>query len=54
MKNPASQFYRFTVIRLSDSAERFTDRRPAPATLRNLDRMVWDNLNNCEVEPRRA
>lgn len=47
-KNPRSELYRFTVIRLSDSRERFTDRRPRPEIFRSLDFMVWNNRDNCE------
>lgn len=48
MKNPLSEFYRYTVIRLSDSMERFTDRKPRK-DLCKINYMVWDNRENCEV-----
>jgi ribosomal protein L15 len=43
--NPKSEMFRFTVVRLSDRAERFTDRKPKPGPFV----MVWDNRENCEV-----
>jgi hypothetical protein len=48
---PASQVHRYTVVRLSDMAERYTDRRPHHSTLSNPDRMTWDNQNQTEVRP---
>ena len=48
-KNPTSELYRFTVVRNSDGAERFTDRRPRPEVIHSLDFTVWDNRENCEV-----
>lgn len=44
--NPAAQFYRYTVRRLSDGAERFTDSRPR---VRSDKYIAWDNRENREV-----
>lgn len=48
-KNTKSELYRFTVVRLSDNAERFTDRKPRPEILKSLDFMVWNNRENEEL-----
>jgi ribosomal protein L15 len=45
-KNPKSELFRYTVIRLKDQAERFTDRKPKVS----LNFMTWDNRENCEVK----
>lgn len=47
-KNTLMELYKFTVIRLSDRKERFTDRRPRPEIFRDLDMMVWNNRENRE------
>jgi len=47
--NPASQLYKFTVVRLSDMAERFTDRKPRAEIVHSPDFTVWDNKANEEV-----
>lgn len=47
--NPASELYRFTIVRNSDMAERFTDRKPRPEVIESADFTVWDNRENCEV-----
>lgn len=44
--NPAAEFYRYTVRRLSDGAERFTDSRPR---VRSDKYLAWDNQENREV-----
>lgn len=44
--NPAAEFYRYTVRRLSDGAERFTDSRPR---VRSDKYLAWDNKENCEA-----
>lgn len=44
-KNPKAELFRYTVVRLSDRAERFTDRKPKSSP----NTMVWDNRENCEV-----
>lgn len=46
-RNPKAELFRFTVIRLADKAERFTNRKPAHRD----DQMVWDNVKNAEVKP---
>ena len=46
--NPTSQLYKFTVVRLSDMAERFTDRKPRPEVINSPDFTVWNNRENCE------
>lgn len=45
MKNPKTELFRYTVVRLADKAERFTNRKPAHRD----DQMVWDNKRNCET-----
>lgn len=47
-KNPKAELYRFTVVRLADKAERFTNRKPA----HNDGQMVWDNVKNCDAGPK--
>jgi len=49
-KNTMSEFYKFTVVRLTDNAERFTDRKPRPEVIKSLNFMVWDNRENCQVK----
>ena len=49
--NPASELYRYTVIRNSDRAERFTDRLPRIEIRKNLDYTVWNNAENREEKP---
>lgn len=49
-QNPLSKLFRYTVVRLSDGAERFTDRKPR-SDLSRIDFMVWDNRENEEVKP---
>jgi hypothetical protein len=49
MKNPLSNLYKFTIVRLSDSNERFTNRKPRK-DLNRIDFMVWDNEENQEVK----
>ena len=44
-RNPKAELYRFTIVRLDDKAERFTNRKPAHRD----DQMIWDNKNNCEA-----
>jgi ribosomal protein L15 len=46
MKNPKAELFRYTVVRLEDKAERFTNRKPV---VENVDFMVWDNVKNCEA-----
>lgn len=48
-KNPKSELFRYTVVRLSDNAERFTDRKPRSEILKSSDFMVWDNRENEEL-----
>ena len=48
-RSPKSELYRFTVVRLSDNAERFTDRKPRLEIRQSSDFMVWDNRENEEV-----
>lgn len=49
MRNPLSEFYKFTVVRLFDSKERFTNRKPRK-DLNPINFMVWDNEENQEVK----
>lgn len=49
-KNPTAALYKFTVVRLADGSERFTDRKPRPEVIQSPDFMVWDNRENCEVK----
>lgn len=44
-KNPTSELHRYTIVRLSDSFERFTDRKPK----RSPNQMIWDNKENREA-----
>ena len=46
-RNPKAEVFRFTVVRLADKAERFTNRKPAHRD----DQMIWDNVKNAEVKP---
>lgn len=46
--NTLAELYKFTIVRLSDRAERFTDRRPRPEILKSADFTVWNNRQNCE------
>jgi hypothetical protein len=48
-KNTKSELYRYTVVRLSDKAERFTDRKPRPEIFASGEYMTWDNRHNEEV-----
>lgn len=48
-KNPMQSAYRFTVVRLTDKFERFTNRKPRPEIFSDIDMMVWDNENNCKA-----
>lgn len=48
-RNPQSELFRFTVVRLSDMSERFTDRKPSPSVVRSSDFTVWDNRENAEI-----
>lgn len=43
---------RYTVVRLSDKAERHTDRLPRIEMRKNPNFMVWDNVENAQVMPR--
>jgi len=43
--NPLAETHRYTVVRLSDKAERFTDRKPKPSP----NFTVWDNRENREA-----
>ncbi len=43
--NTLAETHRFTIVRLSDKAERFTDRKPRKSP--NI--MIWDNRENCEA-----
>jgi ribosomal protein L15 len=45
-KNPKAELFRYTVVRLEDKAERFTNRKPV---VESIDFMVWDNAKNCEA-----
>lgn len=45
-KNTASELYKYTVVRLSDKAERFTDRKPRKEICESYDFLVWDNKEN--------
>lgn len=47
-QNPLAETHRFTVVRLSDKSERFTDRLPGPRLRKSPDFMVWDNRLNAE------
>jgi len=46
MTNAMASVYRFTVIRLSDKAERFTRHLPGPKIRKSPDFLVWDNDKN--------
>ena len=46
--NTIAELYKFTVVRNSDGAERFTDRRPRPEVIKSADFTVWNNRENCE------
>lgn len=46
MKNTLSELYRYTVIRLADDKERFTDRKPR---IKSSGYLVWDNRENEEI-----
>lgn len=46
--NTLSELYKFTIVRVSDMAERFTDRRPSPEIIQSADFTVWNNRENCE------
>lgn len=48
-RNTLAEIYRYTVVRESDRAERFTDRRPRPEIVQSLGFTVWDNRANEEV-----
>ena len=47
MKNPLAANCRFTICRLADGKERFSDRRPSLRKPWNW--LVWDNEKNCEA-----
>lgn len=49
MKNPLSEIYKFTVVRLFDGKERFTNRKPRK-DLNRIDFMVWNNEENQEIK----
>jgi hypothetical protein len=44
-ENPLAKTHRYTVVRLSDKAERFTDHKPRPSA----NQMIWDNRENQEA-----
>ena len=46
--NPHAETHRFTVVRLNDKAERFSDTLPGVRTRKSPDFMVWDNRLNAE------
>jgi hypothetical protein len=46
--NTLADLYKFTLVRNSDMAERFTDRRPRPEIIKSADYTVWNNRDNCE------
>ena len=46
--NTLADNYKFTVIRDSDRAERFTDRRPRPEVIKSAEFTVWNNRENTE------
>lgn len=48
-KNPKSEFYKYTITRLSDGKERFVDRLPQREIRESLDFLVWDNKGNQEI-----
>lgn len=48
MSNALATIHRFTVVRLSDKAERFTDTLPASRIRKSPDFRVWDNQLNAE------
>jgi len=43
---------RYTIVRLSDNYERYTDRLPRIEVRKNPSFMVWDNVENAQVMPR--
>lgn len=45
---PMAGLHRFTTVRLSDKAERFTDTLPPKRLRLSPDYMVWDNQLNAE------
>jgi hypothetical protein len=51
-RNILSETHRYTVVRLRDKAERFTDRLPRIEIRKSLDFMVWDNRENTETTER--
>lgn len=51
MANTASQIYRYTVVRLRDNRERFTDRLPRVEIRKSPDFLVWNNKLNQEEKP---
>jgi hypothetical protein len=46
MANAMASVYRFTVIRLTDKAERFARHLPGPKIRKSPDFLVWDNEKN--------
>ena len=48
--NRLAEIYKYTVVRFSDRAERFTDRKPRPGICSSGEFGVWDNRENCKID----
>ena len=47
--NITDPFSRYSVTRLEDNFERWTDRKPRNEVCSNHALMVWDHVENCQV-----
>ena len=48
-KNRLSEFFKYTVVRLDDSKERFSDRKPRKEVCSSYKFIVWNNRENYRV-----